>query len=1544
MSLFKKNPADITTKFSTINLTSAVYGLPIPILFGQRRLAGKVFWYGDFIANKAPKAGGSGLSNKGPQSYVYYASVVIGLCHGQCAALKSVWTGQDRFSSTSAVENYLVPGTGGIFTVSQAALFNADEGVSYQASYSVNVNDYGSPGATTLAGTQTIPLQSPVGSPVTANYSVTNGVYTFPASMAGLTVAVSYTYFTSGFIANELSVVPLTAPYVITVTHQNFYSTTPAQGGHDPVAFTQVFYYPSGVPLTATSGTPIAAGLYNPNNGNYIFSPADAGKGVEIIYTWVQPTVKGSAPVNLNMTFISGAFGQQPWGYLTANNPGFALGYNGVCLVGSSVLYLGYSPAMPNYNYEIAGLFPFGGGVVDANPALCIEAILSDAYFGIGFPSQFIGTSLSGIASNYWVANGFFISPLLDQHRTTSSVIGEWLEASQVACFWSEGVLKFVPHGDTSVVGNGATYIAPTQPVVSLNDDDFISDGPQDDPVKVKEVAWPDRYNKVGVRWSVRVNSYNSDVLYAQDDASIVMLGLRQEAAVSYDFICLENAAQIAANLRVQRYVNIKRNYEFKVKAIYPYLEPMDIIEISDTRLGLVNVPVRILTTEDDPYGPMSITAEEFPWSISTAVLYPKQTQLVQLAQDTQQAPGDTDILAFEAPSGLNKQSGNTIYIFVNSKNSSWGGCNIYSSFDGLNYNFLVATSAGGKFGKLVAPLPATLDVDVTSTLSVQMENSSAGLLSVSQASADSLVTLSAIGDLGNNQSLTSYQAPATSGFIWPSTGGNDWLNPTDFGSSTLYASVMVTGVAAPATQLTVTTAYIVTAIDGGGGGSTGGGSVVAGPKTMTTFANDSSLAGTPWGFTNGPSVCMGNLVTPNSEYLKCTGGVFSLPSNATITGIVANVAATSSGVLDPSSGRDYNVTDSNVKLYKAGSIVGGNHASFTEIQGATGLAYGSSIDLWGTTWAYTDVNNSTGFGLAFAFANSTVPPTSCGGINGVTLTVYYTLPTTFITWANPSNAQGAPNSTYAVANISVPNVQTDILSATQVGFSTGTNVPVSDTVFGLTLNVYGQVVGAGTVQVTVQLTFNGSALGSPRTATWAGSGTPFGGTSDLWGTTLTPAILNSALFGFNVFAVNTGTGTPSLQIDAVLTSASSGGQGGFGISSTSDFGVASNFMIPVSAFTYGSPLQFPNLLGLQVDFDAQVNYEPTDGGAASIAVQFTNNLFTNPAIGSGAVAGTARNIPITNGMIGSPGTDNWQHYTTSGPFTQLIDWGTDYDITLFDNPAGSFYVALKAVLTNTTNTIEFRVKNVKLTIYTDASTEIELVAYENATLAGLNEYNVTYLRRGVYGTTPQAWPIGSFFARLNEANYIYQYPNEFVGDVIYLKATSYNTFGNQLQDLPDVAALSLPLQGFIGAFDLLSGAVQTGAGAVAPSWTGSLTYLGTTTTITWLWNFTLLRNNGVAQNFHGSQLITGLASNTTFYFYPYVDDSNGIDNAIVTFVSGVNGVGTPPWAQVFSSSAAAQVASTGSHLPLSDAILTAATTSSGTGGGINGGRSAFFN
>lgn len=122
--------------------------------------------------------------------------------------------------------------------------------------------------------------------------------------------------------------------------------------------------------------------------------------------------------------------------------------------------------------------------------------------------------------------------------------------------------------------------------------------------------------------------------------------------------------------------------------------------------------------------------------------------------------------------------------------------------------------------------------------------------------------------------------------------------------------------------------------------------------------------------------------------------------------------------------------------------------------------------------------------------------------------------------------------------------------------------------------------------------------------------------------------------------------------------------------------------------------------------------------------------------------------------------------------------------------------------------------------------------------------------------------------------------------------------------------------------------------GSVPPTWSGAFTYTSTTSGITWSWSgLAILRADGTSTAVaNGSVPVTGLAAGTTYYFYPYWDETL---NAIA-WVAG--GIGSPANAQAAKTNAAAQQQALQGRVPLSQGAMIAATTTTGTGGGSGGG------
>lgn len=793
MGLFNQERSVPPTKYNGIRTASAILGTPLPIVIGQQRVSWKLLWYGDFVASQAKQQGGGGSGmSKGGVQYVYAASVIGSVCMGPTTNFLAVWDSVGRY----AMDTYTEPTTvgGGSFPTyapANQAIFHADLGVGIQSAYSTTVNDYGSPGPVVLSGTQKVPLaytSSPTPNPGEYTITFPGGLatYTFNSAQTGQLAIVNYVAFRYRIQEEELNVIPALSPFQITVQYQSeFYSDAGVQ------------YYPTGTALSVVGGTPSITGTYNPNGGNYLFAPGDAGASVTINYVYKDPNTDTNAPSTLNLTYFTGALGQAPWSYLTSKHPSAALGYSEVAYVASSGLYLGYSAVLPQLNFEILGSFPFGNGIPDACPADAIFQLLTNPAYKISFPATSVHWSLNGMlngtgifyiaptgagtgylvndvvtiiqtgasggtakvtavggggvptalqvltpGTNYylasglktsggtgtgltvnighpssakamWLTNNFFISAILDSQSPLMTVIGDWCEAGQVYVSWDEGMLKFIPLSDTSAVGNGTQYTPPTQPVIDLDDNDFVVPANQD-PVTLEQTPWQNRWNRVSVRWSVRSNSYNDDLLQIQDEASVQQYGLQSESAQSWQFICTEAAAQFAANMRLQRYSAIFTTYKFTLKSNLAFLSPGDIITITD---GLLNTPgtlfgrtpVRITRMTDDPVKGIVIEAEQFPWSVGTALLYNKQAQLPSNTNDgPQQDPGNTSPLIFEVPNRAAQYSGGKIYIFANGSNVNWGGFELYVSFNGTDYSFYGQYTKPARIGITTEDLPGS--------------------------------------------------------------------------------------------------------------------------------------------------------------------------------------------------------------------------------------------------------------------------------------------------------------------------------------------------------------------------------------------------------------------------------------------------------------------------------------------------------------------------------------------------------------------------------------------------------------------------------------------------------------------------------------------------------------------------------------------------------------------------------------------------------------------------------------------------------------------
>lgn len=469
----------------------------------------------------------------------------------------------------------------------------------------------------------------------------------------------------------------------------------------------------------------------------------------------------------LGLSLFTGTDPQAPWSYVVAAYPSQALGYEGTAYVAAENYSLGDNATLDNHNFEVQGL-RYGSGYgqlqynsldqvgagsgfafVDADPALCIGDFLTNAQFGVGFPSASIdattlltqGSGTDVAYQTYCRALGLALSPCLVDHEQGSSILARWLSLTNTAAVWSGGLLRFIPYGDTSIAGNGVTYTPNVTPIYNLGDDDFKVEN-NEDPLQVSRSDPYAAYNVWRLEAADRSNAYNLTTIESRDQNAIELYGMRIAPTVTAHEICDYNVAAISGQLMLQRAVYIRNTYKFRLSWEYCLLDPMDLVTVSDTILGLANAPIRITEIEEDENGFLSVTAEEFPLGVATATLYPVQPVSNNPINRNVLVGAVNAPIIFEPPSSLVGATPQ-VWIAVSGgtggvADPNWGGCSVWLSLDGSSYSQIGAISQPARMGTTTASLASFTGTnpDTADTLAVNLSESGGLLASASAADA----------------------------------------------------------------------------------------------------------------------------------------------------------------------------------------------------------------------------------------------------------------------------------------------------------------------------------------------------------------------------------------------------------------------------------------------------------------------------------------------------------------------------------------------------------------------------------------------------------------------------------------------------------------------------------------------------------------------------------------------------------------------------------------------------------------------------------------
>lgn len=453
-------------------------------------------------------------------------------------------------------------------------------------------------------------------------------------------------------------------------------------------------------------------------------------------------------------SFKTGTFAQTAWSYLVTAHPTQALPYHGEALALFPNLGLGSSPALPNFNFEVlwyinTDIAAYGP---DANPADWVDSFLSDADWGAGFPSALIDDLTE---YRTWArATGLLVSPLLVGQQPANGHLADLMLGTISDFVWSDGVLKVRPYADKSWTGNGYTYTFDNTPVYDLVESDFlqVEHGPSVGDgaipkIKISRMDPADVKNQIPLEWLDRNNLYNPVTIYNQDDALIVAAGRTRPTDVrQHHFFCKKQAAGRSAALQMRR-LKILRKFYFTLPPQFIALEPMDIVTLTESSMGLDEEPVRITFMSEAANGALECEAEEFFGVVDDEPLYEREAPQGNARNVNQEPLNVLTPVLFEPPAEL--ANGLVIYAAVTGQDlTSWGGANVWVATDAAGtYQNIGQIVGASRMGVLTAILPTHAEelrgqtIDTTNTLRVNLTISEAELTSGSSADMTALNT-----------------------------------------------------------------------------------------------------------------------------------------------------------------------------------------------------------------------------------------------------------------------------------------------------------------------------------------------------------------------------------------------------------------------------------------------------------------------------------------------------------------------------------------------------------------------------------------------------------------------------------------------------------------------------------------------------------------------------------------------------------------------------------------------------------------------------------
>ena len=650
---FSHSAGAVKPDYTGLQLQTSVSSLPIPISYGQTKLAPNIVFYANFQTHAQKAGGGKGglFGGSGITGYSYSADVIMALCEGPISGVGYIWRDQSTYT-LAALGLTLYNGATPQTTWGYLATKYPSQALTYQGTAYACAANYNLGGAADLGNHNFEVIGVFAGSGV-------NGLDADPAQ-------VIYDFLTN------------------------------AQYG--------VGFSPASINLSTLYGASGDASLQTYCAAQGIaFSPllASPEQASTTLTRWLQI-------LNCAAVWSGGELKFMPYG-----------------------------------DEAIAS----GNLVKRINSQIPVPAQKSDGSFST--PAIVVSTA-ANFVSDGGVVNVFTSVPLTYIGMSAPSSAGQYGVFPPGTYLFHSGD-KGAPVAISVTVDQLVAYAPILSPVYDLTDLDFLEENGASDPVQAHRADPYSLPTVQRIECLSRNNQYGVTPVEARDQSQIELYGVRVGSTIQAHEICDEvGVGPVVAQTLLQRLLYVRTKYTFKLSWKYCLLDPMDIVTLTDTNLGLSHYPVRVVSVEEDEKGLLAITAEELVPGVSTPADNPSNGAIAFAPNQAAAAAIVNSPAIFEPPAFM---TGNVPQVWVGASGGSggvadpnWGGAYVWASVDDVTYSQIGTIVAPVRQGVLYTNLPASsAGWDTIDTLSVNLTESGGVLSGTSATSAQAGATLSLI-------------------------------------------------------------------------------------------------------------------------------------------------------------------------------------------------------------------------------------------------------------------------------------------------------------------------------------------------------------------------------------------------------------------------------------------------------------------------------------------------------------------------------------------------------------------------------------------------------------------------------------------------------------------------------------------------------------------------------------------------------------------------------------------------------------------------------